>query len=227
MLAISITLYNDVSGSVSCRDGKPSFDRGHATLLPEGIRKIGLFLANQGAASCRIQAYTSIWKIKVNMNEDVPQKLGKALCQWTPLSEKREEKMLVGPIVRNSFALKMKSAKCPVDPDWQPPVDIVECEDEFIIKVELPGIRHDQVCVKLDGSIITISGKREPETEGQTFQRVERQYGTFTRSFTVPESTIRDEVKADYRNGLLRVHLPKDPAGKTRSINVAFEPVAR
>jgi len=107
------------------------------------------------------------------------------------------------------------------------PVDIVECEDEFIIKVELPGIRYDQVRVKLDGSIITISGKREPETEGRTFQRVERQHGTFTRSFTIPESTMRDEVKADYRNGLLRVHLPKDPAGKTRSIDVAFEPVAR
>src|SRR5271169_2146964 len=170
------------------------------TLLPEGIRKIGLFLANQGAASCRIQAYASTWKIKVNMNGDVAQKVGKALCQWAPLSEKREEKILVGPIVRSNFASKMKSARCSADSDWQPPVDIVECEDEFIIKVELPGIKHDQVRVKLDGSIITISGKREPEPEGQTFQRVERQYGTFTRSFTVPESTMRDEVKADYKN---------------------------
>jgi HSP20 family protein len=196
-------------------------------LLPEGIRKIGLFLANQGAASCRIQAYASTWKIKVNMNGDASLKVGKALCQWTPLSEKREEKILLGPILRNNFASKMKSARCSAEPDWQPPVDIVECEDEFIIKVELPGIRHDQVRVKLDGSIITISGKREPETEGQTFQRVERQYGTFARSFTLPESTMRDEVKADYKNGLLRVHLPKDPAGKTRSIDVAFEPVTR
>ncbi len=163
----------------------------------------------------------------VNMNGDVPQKVGRALCQWTPLSEKREEKILLGPIGRNNFASKMKSARCSDDPDWHPPVDIVECEDEIIIKVGLPGIRPGQLRVKLDGSIITISGKREPETEGQTFQRIERQYGTFTRSFTLPESTIRDEVKADYRNGLLRVHLPKDPAGKTRSIDVAFEPVAR
>ena len=161
------------------------------------------------------------------MNGDVPQKMGEALCQWTPLSETPEEKILLGPIVRNTFAPKMKFARCPTDPNWQPPVDIVECEDEFIIKVELPGIRHDQVRVKLDGSIITISGKREPETEGQTFQRVERQYGTFARSFTLPESTMRDEVKADYKNGLLRVHLPKDPAGKTRFIDVAFEPVTR
>ena len=164
---------------------------------------------------------------KGQYDRDAPQKVGKALCQWTPLSEKREEKILFDPIVRNNFPSKMKSTRCPADPDWQPPVDIAECEDEFIIKVELPGIRHDQVCVRLDGSIITISGRREPETEGQTFQKVERRYGTFTRSFTVPESTIRDEIKADYRNGLLRVHLPKDPAGKTRSIDVAFEPVAR
>jgi HSP20 family protein len=121
----------------------------------------------------------------------------------------------------------MKSAKRPADPDWQPLVEIVEYEDEFIIKVELPGIRWDQVRVKLDGSIINISGKREPERDGQAFQQVERQKGTFTRSFTLPESTLRDKVTADYRNGLLRVHLPKDPAGKTRSIGVAFEPVAK
>ena len=65
----------------------------------------------------------------------------------------------------------MKSTRCPADPDWQPPVDIVECEDEFIIKVELPGIRHDQVRVKLDGSIITISGRREPRDGGSDFSK--------------------------------------------------------
>jgi HSP20 family protein len=118
----------------------------------------------------------------------------------------------------------MKRVKRPADPDWQPPVEIVECEDEFIIKLELPDIRQDQVRVKLDGSIITISGKPEPEGDGQTFQR---QKGTFTRSFTIPESTMRDKVTADFRNGLLRVHLRKDPAGKTRLIDVAFEPVAK
>jgi HSP20 family protein len=161
------------------------------------------------------------------MNGNVRQKVGKALRQWTPLSETRKEQILLGLNVRDNFESKMKPVKSPADPDWQPPVEIVECEDEFIIKVELPGIRQSQVRVILDGSIITISGKRESERDGQTFQRVERQNGTFTRSFTVPESTMRDEVRADYRNGLLRVHLPKDPAGKTRSIDVAFEPVAR
>jgi HSP20 family protein len=120
------------------------------------------------------------------------------------------------------LASQIKFAKGRADPDWQPPADIVECEAEFVIKVELPGIKQGQVRVRLDGSIITISGKREAEKEGQTFQRVEQQNGTFTRSFTVPESTMRAEVTADYKNGLLRVHLPKDPAGKIRSIEVAF-----
>jgi HSP20 family protein len=156
------------------------------------------------------------------MNANVRQKVGKALSQWTPLSETREEKMLLSQIVRNNLASQMKFATGRADPDWQPPVDIVECEDEFVIKVELPGIKQGQVRVRLDGSIITISGKPEAEKEGQTFQRVERQNGTFTRSFTVPESTMRAEVTADYKNGLLRVHLPKDPAGKIRSIEVAF-----
>jgi HSP20 family molecular chaperone IbpA len=59
------------------------------------------------------------------------------------------------------------------------------------------------------------------------FKESKRQSGTFTRSFTIPESTMRDKVTANYINGLLRVHLPNDPAGKTRSIDVAFEPVAK
>jgi HSP20 family molecular chaperone IbpA len=90
------------------------------------------------------------------MNGNVCQKVGKALRQWTPLSETRKEKILLGSNVRDNFESKMKSVERPADPDWQPPVEIVECEDEFIIKVELPGIRWDQVRVKLDGSIITI-----------------------------------------------------------------------
>ena len=160
------------------------------------------------------------------MNGYVRRKVGNALCQWTPLSETWKERILLGPNVRGNFESKMKFVKGPADPDWQPPVEIVECEDEFIIKVELPGIRQGRLRVKLDGSIIAISGKREPERDGETLQRVERQNGTFTRSFTVPESTMRDKVTADCIDGLLRVRLPKDAAGRTRSIEVAFEPVA-
>ena len=161
------------------------------------------------------------------MNENIRQKMSNALRPWTPFSETRGAKILLGPTVPRSAASKIKLAQGLAESDWQPPVDIVECEDEFIIKVELPGLRQDQVRVKLDGGIISISGQRDPEKDGQTFHRVERQRGAFTRNFAVPESIVREKVTAGYKNGLLKVHLPKDPAGKTRLINVVFEPVAR
>ena len=79
----------------------------------------------------------------------------------------------------------------------------------------------------LDGNILSIAGKRERERNDnkQAYQRVEGHYEAFGRSFTVPELTMREKVTADYRNGILTVHLPKDPAGPIRSVEIDFEPL--
>jgi HSP20 family protein len=108
---------------------------------------------------------------------------------------------------------------------WQPPVDIVESESEIAIRVELAGIKRNQVRVILDGGILSIAGNRERERNDndQTDQRSERGYEAFRKSFTVPELTVRDKVTAGYRNGMLTVHLPKDPAGQIRSVEIDRE----
>ena len=122
-------------------------------------------------------------------------------------------------------------ARVPLSPDVaapsdsQPPVDIVESESEFAIRVELAGIKRDQVRVILDGGILSIAGKRERERNDsdQTDGSAERGYEAFRQSFTVPELTMREKVTAGYRNGMLTVHLPKDQAGPIRSVEIDCE----
>jgi HSP20 family molecular chaperone IbpA len=107
---------------------------------------------------------------------------------------------------------------------WQPSVDIAERGMEFIIKVTLSGVRNDEIRVLLDGGILSIFARRKlNRNEGSRAIKVDESgYESFRRSFTVPETTLREKVSADYKDEVLTVHLPKDPAGKIRLIKVDF-----
>jgi HSP20 family protein len=105
---------------------------------------------------------------------------------------------------------------------WQPLVDIFENDSEIIIKVELPEVNKDDVQVNLDDRTLTIKGERRLEFEDQRdgYHRVERSYGQFARSFTVPPNINREGLKAGYKDGVLRVRLPKAEEAKPRQIAV-------
>ncbi len=105
---------------------------------------------------------------------------------------------------------------------WAPLVDIIEDEKEYLIKAELPEVRKEDVKVSVEDGILTISGERKHETEenGAKYHRVERAYGLFSRSFTVPESADASKVSAEFKNGVLTVHLAKDEKAKPKSIEV-------
>jgi HSP20 family protein len=105
---------------------------------------------------------------------------------------------------------------------WQPLVDIFETENEIVIKVELPEVNKDDVQVNLDDRTLTIRGERKLEFEDQRegYHRIERTYGQFARSFTVPPNINREGLKASYRDGVLRVRLPKAEEAKPRQIAV-------
>jgi HSP20 family protein len=89
-------------------------------------------------------------------------------------------------------------------------------------KVELPGVNKEDVRVSMEGGVLSISGERKAEKEekNKKYHRVERIYGTFARSFTLPEGTAADKISAEFKDGVLRVHLPKDQAAKPKSIDV-------
>jgi HSP20 family protein len=105
---------------------------------------------------------------------------------------------------------------------WIPPVDIVERENDYFVKVELPGVEKKDVKITAQNDILTIKGekKMEHEKKGDNYRRIERSYGTFQRSFTLPSSVISDKIEASYDGGILTISLPKVAEAKPKEIEV-------
>ena len=106
--------------------------------------------------------------------------------------------------------------------EWSPLVDVEESDKEYTIKAELPEVKKENVKVELENGSIRISGERklEKEEKGLRFHRIERSYGSFERSFTLPEGTERKNVSAEFKDGLLKVHLPKGEAAIHKTLEI-------
>ncbi len=92
---------------------------------------------------------------------------------------------------------------------WRPSVDITEADKEFLIKVEIPEVKKNDLKVEVENGILNIKGERHEEMEDRKRHRVERFYGNFERSFTIPENVREDGVKAEMKDGMLYIHLAK------------------
>ena len=106
---------------------------------------------------------------------------------------------------------------------WAPSVDIYEDKERLILEAELPGMSRDDFDISVENNVITLKGERrfEKKTEGDNYHRVERSYGTFTRSFTLPQTVTAEGATADFENGVLRVSLPKREETKARKIEIS------
>lgn len=106
---------------------------------------------------------------------------------------------------------------------WLPAVDIVETEDAFVATADLPGLKKGDIDVSIEDSVLTVSGERKFENaeEKGTYRRVERSYGTFRRSFTLPRSVDAGKVEAKFKDGVLSLTLPKSEVAKGRKIAVS------
>ena len=106
--------------------------------------------------------------------------------------------------------------------DWAPSVDITEDTQEYLIKAEIPEVDKKDVRVTVQDGVLTIQGERrqEKEEKDKRFHRIERAYGTFVRSFSLPDDVGEDNVKAEFKDGMLWVHLPKAEKAKPKSIEV-------
>jgi HSP20 family protein len=109
-----------------------------------------------------------------------------------------------------------------VFPDWAPPVDIQETEKEFTVTVDLPQMKKEDIKVGVENGILTVEGERhlEKEEKGKKFHRVERQYGRFVRRFTMPGEIEPAGVQAQYKDGTLKVTLPKSAAALPKTVEV-------
>jgi HSP20 family protein len=107
-------------------------------------------------------------------------------------------------------------------PDWSPRVDISEDDKEYLVKADLPEMKKEDVKVSMEDNVLSISGERKAEKEekNKKFHRIERSYGTFQRTFTLPEDTDAKKIAAEFKDGVLKVHLPKIPVAKPKPIDV-------
>jgi HSP20 family protein len=105
---------------------------------------------------------------------------------------------------------------------WLPAVDVWETDGELVLSFDLPGIPEDKISVELDDNVLTVSGERErtQETSGERFYRYERRFGTFSRSVTLPQGVNESEIKADYKDGVLEVRVPKPEEPKPKRIEI-------
>ena len=109
--------------------------------------------------------------------------------------------------------------------DWNPAVDIVENNDKYIVKAELPGLCKEDVKITLENNLLTIRGEKKNEDEKKegNYHRVERSYGSFERSFSVPGSIRSNDIDAQYNDGILTVTLPKAEEAKQKRIDVTVK----
>jgi len=105
---------------------------------------------------------------------------------------------------------------------WSPAVDILETENELILKADLPDVELKDIDVRVENETLTLKGERkfEKDNGAKGFHRIERNYGSFVRSFAVPTTVDPEKVAAEYKNGVLTVKLPKKEAAKPRQVKV-------
>lgn len=105
---------------------------------------------------------------------------------------------------------------------WSPSVDIYEGENQVVLEAELPGMKREDFDLSIENNVITLKGERrfEKKDGGDNYHRVERAYGSFTRSFNLPRTVLTEDIKAEFKNGVLTVTLPKKEEAKSRKIEV-------
>jgi HSP20 family protein len=108
---------------------------------------------------------------------------------------------------------------------WSPSVDIFETEGEIVVKSELPGMDRKDISLHLENNVLTLRGERkfEKETKEENYHRIERSYGNFSRSFSIPATVDEEQIRADYKDGVLKIVLPKKEQAKPKQIKIASD----
>lgn len=105
---------------------------------------------------------------------------------------------------------------------WVPPVDVAETQEKIVVRAEIPGMKQEDISIEFDNGMLTIKGERKLEKEnGVSYHRVERPYGYFNRSFTLPRTVDPERISASYRDGILEIEVSKKEEAKPRQIKIA------
>lgn len=147
-----------------------------------------------------------------------------AITTWNPFREMEDmQERILRAMNRTSLRPSGDARQPAVAAVWAPAVDISEDADGYLIKAELPEVAKEEVKVTVESGVLTVSGERKLEREetDRKYHRIERSYGSFSRSFAMPEDADPDHVTAEFKEGLLQVRLPKSAASKPKQIEVS------
>ena len=144
------------------------------------------------------------------------------LTRWNPFVELDEVQQRLNQRLNRLFVERSGKIGESNFADFMPAVDIEENDGEFVVKADLPEVKKEEIKVHVQEGVLTIEGERKQEKEekGKRFHKIEREYGRFVRRFALPSEVDGDKVRAEFKDGVLRVSLPKAPAARPKQIDV-------
>jgi HSP20 family protein len=146
-----------------------------------------------------------------------------ALAHWNQFKELEELRNNLGTLFGRPHAQRIEGQEEPMRvADWTPLVDISEDAQEYLIKAELPEVKREDVKITMEDGTLTIAGDRkyEKENNGKKYHRVERAFGSFGRSFSLPDDASPAKVTADFKDGVLKVHLAKNEKARPQQVEL-------
>lgn len=146
----------------------------------------------------------------------------RGMRRWDPFREIEEMSERFNRLFGRGLASRVGEKETLTAIDWVPDVDIIEGEKEYLIKAELPEIKKEDVKVSVEEGVLTIQGERKQEKEekGKRFHRVERSYGCFERSFTLPGDADEKKLSAEFKDGVLSVHVAKSEKATAKPVQI-------
>jgi HSP20 family protein len=144
-----------------------------------------------------------------------------AIVRWDPFRDLVTLREKMNRLFEETFSGRGEK-KDLVSGTWSPSVDIYETENALVLTAEVPGMKEDEIEIKIEDNTLILQGERkfEKETKEENYHRIERSYGSFYRSFTLPNSIDQDKIQAVHEDGVLKITMPKRPELKSKKVKV-------
>jgi HSP20 family protein len=145
-----------------------------------------------------------------------------AVTRWDPFRDLSILQERMNRVFEDAAGRGWKHDEPSSTTSWSPAVDIYETDNEILVQAELPGVDRKDIALQLENNVLTLRGDRrfEKETNQENYHRIERSYGGFSRAFTIPTIVDEDKIRADYKDGILKIALPKKEQVKAKQIKI-------
>ena len=144
------------------------------------------------------------------------------LVRWDPFRELEDVSARLNRLLTQPLARRLADDGGTLLADWAPAIDVQETDGEYLVKADLPEVKKEDVTVEMQNGMLSVRGERhqEKEEKGKKFHRIERAYGRFERRLAVPADVDAQKVAAEFKDGVLKVHLPKSATAKPKTVAV-------